>query len=268
MPPVRIKTRAKGGTQMSASTPQNALIIAETSICQDSNGRYCLNDLHRAAGAEERHSPNRWTRTESYTSLVSELTPETAFAPSASIRGGIKPGTYVCKELVYAYAMWISPAFSLKVIRAYDAMASAPAFDPMHALSDPAMMRSLLLGYTEKVIVLEERVSALAPKARAFELFEVADGVVNLQTAGKMLGQQPNKFIQKLRECGWIYKRAGAKSNSAHVAKINAGYLEIKPYNYKKQDGTMCVSDQVMVTPKGLARLSMILGLILGDARI
>ncbi|MDR8491999.1 KilA-N domain-containing protein, partial [Serratia nevei] len=35
----------------------NLIVIEETAIRQDSAGRYCLNDLHRAAGGEERHKP-------------------------------------------------------------------------------------------------------------------------------------------------------------------------------------------------------------------
>ena len=96
------------------------LVMFETAIRQDKEGLYSLNDFHKAAGGEERHSPNRWTRTEGYNALLDELTPVLAFDPAKSIRGGSNPGTYVCKELVYAYAMWISAKFHLHVIRTFD----------------------------------------------------------------------------------------------------------------------------------------------------
>ena len=77
-----------------------ALTISDVVIRQDKKGRYCLNDLHKAAGGEERHTPNRFTRSESYKSLIDELTPDLAFAPVESIRGGKNPGTYGCKEII------------------------------------------------------------------------------------------------------------------------------------------------------------------------
>lgn len=92
------------------------VIIADTKIRQDSKGRYSLNDLHRAAGGEQKHRPKYWLSNEQAKELVAEI--EKGGIPPIVAKQGL--GTFVCKELVYAYAMWISAAFHLKVIRTFD----------------------------------------------------------------------------------------------------------------------------------------------------
>lgn len=101
----------------------NAITIFDTTIRQDEEGRYCLSDLHKASGAREADKPIHWKSLERTKALIDELKKQgkdSYLAPIVSIHGGTSPGTFVCKELVYDYAMWISPAFSLKVIRAFD----------------------------------------------------------------------------------------------------------------------------------------------------
>lgn len=87
----------------------------------DKNGRYSLNDLHRAAGGENRHRPSLFTENQQAKELAQEIG-KAGIPALVSVKGGRAPGTYACKEIVYAYAMWISPAFNLQVIRAYDAL--------------------------------------------------------------------------------------------------------------------------------------------------
>lgn len=100
-----------------------AIAIADVVVRQDSKGRYNLNDFHRAAGEENRHRPSLWADNQQAKDLAAEIAQETGKAGIPALvlqRGGKAPGTYACKELVYAYAMWISPAFHLKVIRTFD----------------------------------------------------------------------------------------------------------------------------------------------------
>lgn len=97
-----------------------ALTILDRQIRNKSNF-YSLNDLHKAAGNEDRHRPVRFMRLDQTQSLILEIDqrPEMVFT---TYRGGTNQGTWVCKELVYAYAMWISAKFHLQVIRAFDAL--------------------------------------------------------------------------------------------------------------------------------------------------
>ena len=100
------------------------LTIISTAIKQDAEGRFCLNDCHRASGGNPNKAPSEWVKNAQTSSLVAEISQSGNFpiAPLETRRGGNSPGTYVCKELVYAYAMWISPSFHLKVIRAFDVL--------------------------------------------------------------------------------------------------------------------------------------------------
>lgn len=103
------------------------IIICNTAIGQDAEGRYCLNDLHKAAGGENRHRPSIWAENRQVKNLVSELDSEAGIPALVMNRGGLQQGTYVVKELVYAYAMWISAKFHLHVIRAFDSMVTGAA---------------------------------------------------------------------------------------------------------------------------------------------
>lgn len=241
------------------------LVISETAIRTDADGRYCLNDLHRSAGGEERHSPNRWTRTDGYQMLVAELTPEMAFAPAESIRGGVAPGTYVCKELVYAYAMWISAAFHLKVIRAYDAAVTQPATDPMTVLSDPVAMRGLLLTYTEKVLTLESKVAEQAPKVQALELIAAGKDSLTLTQTAKVLGMKFAELTAMMHAKTWIYRQNG--SWVGYDPHIKNGDLTYKEANYtNEKTGLACIKPYCHVTPRGLVKLAKMLGVqLLGD---
>lgn len=233
-----------------------SLIIAGYGIRRDNAGRYSLNDLHRASGGASRHQPGFWLRNAQTEDLVAELlrSADSQIAPVAAVRGGPLQGTFVAKELVYAYAMWISAAFHLQVIRAYDQLVTAPQADPLAALQDPAALRDLLLGYATRQIELEQTVAAQAPKVEALDRIADARGAVCLTDAAKALQVRRSDLIGWMQEHSWIHKREGTNWK-AYQPRINSGLLVHKVVT-RGAGGEERIYDQVLVTPKGLARLA------------
>lgn len=92
------------------------------------DGLYSLNDLHRASGENPKHKPANFMRVANTKDLIAEIEQCSDMSNGIKstaykiIKGGKieRVGTWVCKDLVYSYAMWISPKFALLVIRTFD----------------------------------------------------------------------------------------------------------------------------------------------------
>ena len=168
------------------------LVVAGLSIRQDAEGRYSLNDLHQASGGEDRHVPAKFLRLDSTVALIDEISncPETVNKKAVDSTPGRYGGSSVVKELVYAYAMWISPSFHLKVIRGYDAMATGDV-DAVMASMPPALANQF--GGIVKAVVLKQMwpmildaVRLLGPDVMAGEAAKTHIVPVRGYTAGEI----------------------------------------------------------------------------------
>ncbi|WP_407061055.1 phage antirepressor KilAC domain-containing protein [Acinetobacter higginsii] len=236
-------------------------------IRNDAQGRFCLNDLHQASGGEQKNQPRYFLENRQTQDLVQELTDSgnplsEQNQPISVVRGGLEQGTYVVKELVYSYAMWISAAFNLKVIRTFDAVATGQIqpIDPAKLFADPHALRSALLTYSEKVIELEQQVEVMQPTVEAFKRIAKADGSFCLRDTANNLQMRQSDLIKWLQLNGWIYKRPGNAAWHGYSDKLQASYLEHKTEVITRPDGSEKITEQVRVTPKGLTKLSKLLG--------
>ncbi|MDI2113054.1 phage antirepressor KilAC domain-containing protein [Commensalibacter nepenthis] len=224
------------------------LIVAQTFIRQDNQGRYCLNDCHRASGSDLNKRPQMWLRNDQTKELVEELTDaQICASPISIVKGGLEQGTYVVKELVYAYAMWISPSFNLQVIRAYDDLVSQPRFQIPQTLSD-----ALRLAADQA-----EEISILKPKADGLDLLTDANGSMCFTDAAKSLKVKRSELIEYLNNNKWIYKRKAKDNWIAYQDKIEQG-LMWHQITEDTRSGKLKIYTQALITPKGLAKLATI----------
>ncbi len=105
-----------------------SLVIDDFNINQDAEGRYCLNDLHKAAGGATKHRPAVWLQNQQTIDLAKECEIEGILPIFA------KPGfgTFAIKPLAIAYAAWIGGTkFVSRVMLSID-----DAFNILRALNE------------------------------------------------------------------------------------------------------------------------------------
>jgi phage antirepressor YoqD-like protein len=136
--------------------------------------------------------------------------------------------------------------------------------DPMQALTDPNALRGLLLTYSEKVIVLQAENDSMKTDVAALDRIAKSDGSTCVTDAAKALQVQPKFLFTWLSSHSWIYRRVGGKGWLGYQDKIQSGYIEHKITEVTRGDGTSKITEQVLITPKGLAKLAKLLAK--GDA--
>lgn len=233
------------------------IVIDNTKIKQDSQGRYCLNDLHRASGGNPIHAPSQFLRLKGTKDFVSVLDNHNANLHSALeiINGGTNQGCYAVEKLVYKYAAWINTEFEVKVYDTFDKVVKGKLRPNQTSLIPQSFSEALMLAAQ-----LQAEKEQNTPKVEAFDRLATAtEGAMNLTNAAKHLQMQPRAFNQFLFAHGWIYKRTVGSAWIAYQDKLQRGYLEHKAHPVTQPDGTEKIYPQVLVTAKGLAKLSTML---------
>ena len=249
-----------------ANSRQVVPMIAGVEITTDSEGRFNLNALHRASGAEKKNGPSYWLALDTTKSLISELEQqlsdtEISVSVIKSVKGGLSQGSYAHELLAIAYASWISPSFHLQVNQVFldyrtGKLQPVQQRDPMEVLNDPAALRGILLSYTEKVLQLEEEVEKAKPVVEAYERIADGDGSMCLTDAAKTLQIQVKKLTKWMQAHSWIYKRVGGTSWVGYQDRIQNGFLEHKVTMTPNSQGGETARTQVRITPKGLAKIA------------
>jgi phage antirepressor YoqD-like protein len=148
----------------------------------------------------------------------------------------------------------LSPQFTARLVDRWQELELRVASpDPIAMLNDPETLRTLLLGYGERVLSLEHQVQEQAPKVAALDRIAGARGAHCLTDTAKALQVRRSDLIAWMQEHSWIYKRPGT-AWLPYQPRVQAGLLVLKVVARGEAEEAR-LFDQTLVTPKGLARL-------------
>lgn len=229
-------------------------IIAGVAIRQDADGRYSLNDLHRAAGGEKRHQPSDWLKISQTLELAEAISNSgNSRNKPVTVEVGRYGGTFVVKEMVYAYAMWINALFHLKVIRAYDTLVQEQS---MAIPQNFAQALRLAAEQQEQIEAAQLQIAVMQPQVEALHRLAEAPGAMCRREAAKHMQIRPTKFNLWLDALGWTFRETPESRTVAYQEAITRGYMKHTFASVPHRDGRERQVPEVLVTPKGLARLA------------
>ncbi len=109
---------------------------------------------------------------------------------------------------------------------------------------------------TLKLVILDQE-----PKVAAIRRLAAAGGAICISDAAKQLQMQPTRLFKWLEQNRWIFHRGGSKRWTAYQPRINDGLMvhKVTALAPDSETGAERASFQPLITPKGLARLAVLM---------
>lgn len=157
--------------------------------------------------------------------------------------------TYSEFRLNYRDTMVVVSGYSVemraKIIDRWQALEAGAT--PVNALNDPAALRQMLLGYTEKVIALESTIKEQAPKVEYANALIHATGTTTIGDVAKSIGAPVMKMHRALKKKGVILK-----NNAPAAQYVTKGYFEEATTSYETKTKGVQIGHTARVTGRGI----------------
>ena len=101
-------------------------------------------------------------------------------------------------------------------------------------------------------------VETQAPKVVALERIAQSSHEHNMRDGAKVLQIRPGTMSGWLKSLGWVSKGQGKHWFAIQTA-INAGLMTMRENEQELEDGSVKIRPQAMITPKGMAKLAVML---------
>ena len=131
------------------------------------------------------------------------------------------------------------------------------------AAADPRIPKTyvealrLAADQADEIAKTDAQLAVAAPKAAALDRIAVeTDGATCLRITAKLAQVPEKQFIQFMRQEGWITRHRHSHTWMGYSDKEAAGLLELKRTTVTRDDGSDKTVEQVLVTPRGLAKLA------------
>lgn len=99
---------------------------------------------------------------------------------------------------------------------------------------------------------LDRKIEEDAPKVEQFDKFINSNGLYTLRDTAKLLNYPPNALNDLLIENRYLFRTGHKGKLSAYQSRLRQGIFKLKTFEY----GDGLTSHQVMVTPKGVAKIN------------